>query len=454
MRPLPLPRRLLAGLTAAVAVAFGPVVVASPALADPEAGPDLALVAPAPIPLTAPECPEVLAEGEFDGCVTELQHLLDAHGADLLGTGYYGPDTADAVRDYQESVGLPTDGTVGPPTKAALYAAAPPEPLPLESPDCPALVVEGEVDGCVTSLQMLLVGRGYPLTVTGAFDPATRSSVASYQAFVGLLASGQADRATVAALLGTSYPAPRPIDLDSPVCADQLVLGARGGCVTRLQELLSLHGAQLPVTGQFDAATSAAVIRFQQDHRLVARGVVGEATKAALSRNGQRTQATAPAPAIDGDLQARIVGYARAVEAGAAGQGWTGEPIPYVWGGGHRAQPGPSRGTCYLDASGRCTDEASVGLDCSGFARWVYALAYGQDVLGPGNSQQQLLQLRPAGSPQPGDLVFFGSDADHVHHVGVYVGDGLMVNAPTRGTVVRTDRVSRLPDLVGFYRMG
>jgi cell wall-associated NlpC family hydrolase len=41
-----------------------------------------------------------------------------------------------------------------------------------------------------------------------------------------------------------------------------------------------------------------------------------------------------------------------------------------------------------------------------------------------------------------------------VHHVGVYVGGGRMVNALHQGTVVETDPVALLPDLVGYYRLG
>jgi cell wall-associated NlpC family hydrolase len=44
---------------------------------------------------------------------------------------------------------------------------------------------------------------------------------------------------------------------------------------------------------------------------------------------------------------------------------------------------------------------------------------------------------------QPGDLVFFGSD---LHHVGIYVGGGQMINAPTTGSVVRYDGIF-WPDL-------
>jgi cell wall-associated NlpC family hydrolase len=41
---------------------------------------------------------------------------------------------------------------------------------------------------------------------------------------------------------------------------------------------------------------------------------------------------------------------------------------------------------------------------------------------------------------QPGDLVFYGSP---VHHVGIYVGDGLMIHSPRSGDVVRISPVHR-----------
>lgn len=44
---------------------------------------------------------------------------------------------------------------------------------------------------------------------------------------------------------------------------------------------------------------------------------------------------------------------------------------------------------------------------------------------------------------QPGDLVFFGSD---LHHVGLYVGGGQMIDAPSTGSFVRTDSIY-WPDL-------
>jgi cell wall-associated NlpC family hydrolase len=51
---------------------------------------------------------------------------------------------------------------------------------------------------------------------------------------------------------------------------------------------------------------------------------------------------------------------------------------------------------------------------------------------------------------QPGDLVFFGHP---IHHVGMYVGGGMMVHAPESGELVQVTPMSR-GDLVGASRPG
>lgn len=45
--------------------------------------------------------------------------------------------------------------------------------------------------------------------------------------------------------------------------------------------------------------------------------------------------------------------------------------------------------------------------------------------------------LPPQQLPRPGDLVFWGAPAVKVHHVGLYLGGGLMLNAPTFGLPVQ-----------------
>jgi cell wall-associated NlpC family hydrolase len=55
---------------------------------------------------------------------------------------------------------------------------------------------------------------------------------------------------------------------------------------------------------------------------------------------------------------------------------------------------------------------------------------------------------------RPGDLVFFAtntSDPSTIHHVGMYVGGGEMVDAPFTGADVRYDSMDR-PDYIGAVR--
>ena len=53
-------------------------------------------------------------------------------------------------------------------------------------------------------------------------------------------------------------------------------------------------------------------------------------------------------------------------------------------------------------------------------------------------SQEQIKNGVPVskGDLQAGDLVFFESNGD-VHHVGIYVGNGMMLHAPRTGDVVK-----------------
>jgi cell wall-associated NlpC family hydrolase len=83
--------------------------------------------------------------------------------------------------------------------------------------------------------------------------------------------------------------------------------------------------------------------------------------------------------------------------------------------------------------------ESSSGYDCSGLVQAAYRAA-GIDL--PRTAQEQFDAGRhlPAGAPlQPGDLVFFGTSASDVEHVGIVVREGEMVDAPHTGTVVRTE---------------
>jgi cell wall-associated NlpC family hydrolase len=108
--------------------------------------------------------------------------------------------------------------------------------------------------------------------------------------------------------------------------------------------------------------------------------------------------------------------------------------VPYSWGGGNAT--GPTIGA--LEAGGITAGAHTVGFDCSGLT--LFAWAHAGVLLNHWTGSQWVEGTRvPVSRIRPGDLVFFATDvADPatIHHVGIYVGGGMMINAPETGEVV------------------
>jgi cell wall-associated NlpC family hydrolase len=128
---------------------------------------------------------------------------------------------------------------------------------------------------------------------------------------------------------------------------------------------------------------------------------VAESTPVGVARNSSAVTTAAPADRAVVALRAALA------EIG----------LPYVWGG-----DGPTHG--------------DAGFDCSGLTQFAYAAA-GITLPRTAHTQFYAGPHVPTGAPlQPGDLVFYGTPS-RVHHVGLYVGGGRMVNAPTFGEPVQ-----------------
>lgn len=127
----------------------------------------------------------------------------------------------------------------------------------------------------------------------------------------------------------------------------------------------------------------------------------------------------------------------------------TGGPIPNVQAPGPAAQTAIDAALNQLGTPYVWGGESPGGFDCSGLTQWAFNQA-GISLPRTASSQAN------AGTPvqrsqlQPGDLVYFYSP---VTHIGIYIGDGKMVHAPTSGDVVKISSLDSQSSYTGATRV-
>jgi cell wall-associated NlpC family hydrolase len=80
-----------------------------------------------------------------------------------------------------------------------------------------------------------------------------------------------------------------------------------------------------------------------------------------------------------------------------------------------------------------------TGLDCSGLVRLVYEQSLGKVLPRRAADQAQASVAIDSNELRPGDLVFFNTMRRAFSHVGIYVGDGKFIHAPSSGGKVRVE---------------
>ena len=82
------------------------------------------------------------------------------------------------------------------------------------------------------------------------------------------------------------------------------------------------------------------------------------------------------------------------------------------------------------------------GLDCSGMVSYIYNKAAGVKLSGSAADIARKGRQIDRNRLRPGDLVFFNTSNAPFSHVGLYIGDGRFVHAPSGSGRVRIDQLN------------
>lgn len=85
----------------------------------------------------------------------------------------------------------------------------------------------------------------------------------------------------------------------------------------------------------------------------------------------------------------------------------------------------------------------STGFDCSGMIQFVYKNALGVSLPRTARDMAAASRKIPDSRLKAGDLVFFNTGgANKYSHVGLYIGNGEFIHAPSSGKTIKTEKLS------------
>jgi len=158
----------------------------------------------------------------------------------------------------------------------------------------------------------------------------------------------------------------------------------------------------------------------EQQHAAAAAAAVDRTDREAPAASRSTTRQM-PVPAPSAPVVAGSGAAQSAVGAALAQRG-----KPYVW-----AAAGPG------------------SFDCSGLVQYAYKAA-GVSLPHSSRSQASMGRAVSRAELQPGDLIAFYSP---VSHIGIYIGNGQMVHAPTSGDVVKVASIDVMGSITAMRRL-
>ena len=228
-------------------------------------------------------------------------------------------------------------------------------------------------------------------------------------------------------------------------------------------DLLVAEQSDLAAANHLKLAVQAAVTRQQafvrasqaKRNSLAQQVASAQAHVAALKSARQAALAAAAAAAAAKAATQASAGSTAGTSAGST-QGSTTAPS---WGSssGASASQGDVAANWALSQLGKPYQWGAAGpqtYDCSGLTMVAWAHA-GVSLLHYTGYQWDEGPHVPLDQLQRGDLLFYAtnnSDPDTIHHVGIYIGNGMMVDAPFTGALVRIDSIYQPGVPIGAVR--
>jgi gamma-D-glutamyl-L-lysine dipeptidyl-peptidase len=185
-------------------------------------------------------------------------------------------------------------------------------------------------------------------------------------------------------------------------------------------------------------------MRLGLNGRLMTQGLRGD--RVVIVQSGHGWSLVRLEPQTGGAFPRGIVGYVPTVQLSR-------KPIASSRAGRHSVATAISVAHRYLGVSYLWAGMSKYGIDCSGLTYVAFRAA---GVTLPRDAADQARIGMPVGWRylRRGDLVFFGRGArPNIHHVGIYLGNGLVLHAPHTGSKVKVTPLSAWSDYWGARRI-
>ncbi len=314
-------------------------------------------------------------------------------------------------------------------TQASTDAAQAGADLKTASDTLRSIAVNDYMGGTTSSMSILLSAGGPALLLE---TEAVHSQLAASKAIALNLATDAKTRLDAANYVAAKAQA-QAQDSAAAAAQSEADAAAQQTLAQTLTATVSASLVQAQLSAQQDASVLAALAGGYGDQALT------PAQAAAYAQ--QATQATAH------PLAPVTKQWTAAEGQSAAYRAVSQLAVPYSFAAGNSAGP-----TLGIDSPGGGEHDGSVrGFDCSGLSLYAWApyLSLAHDAA---TQYTAAGNLHPTpGQLLPGDLIFWSSDgtAAGIHHVAIYLGGGLVVQAPQSGDVVRITAMSAVAS--GIY---